>query len=505
MNKYLRQLFTAVIALFVVLGMSTTIITAIRANSLSSDPRNARALYQEYGAPRGAILASDGTILAQSTPVNDVFSYQRSYTNGPVYAPVTGFFSVTQRGDRGIESSRNKLLSGKADALFWDQLKSLFTGVENKGASIETSINPKLQQLAYQQLGSNDGAAVVIEVKTGRILTLASAPSYDPNALATHDTKKATANYSKLAAQANSPMINRAASQLYPPGSTFKTIVAATALESGDYDTDTQIPAGASYTLPGTSTNLTNTTTAANGIDGKITLQDALTYSSNTAFAQLGVKLGQDKIAEQAKKLGYGSSITIDGTSSSGRPMKSVAAKFPDTLSDDKVALASIGQGDVLVTPLQVACAYAGVATGRIMRPHLLKVAAAIANDGKLMRPTLVDRVRASDLSTLSETTPEVMSTAFSSSTASKLNQMMQSVVEHDAPSLQLSGIKVAAKTGTAQIGSSNQTNDAWVIGFAPADNPKIAVSVVIHNVNQYGVEAAGPIMRSLMEEALKQ
>ena len=459
MNKYLRQLFTAVIALFVVLGMSTTIITAIRANSLSSDPRNARALYQEYGAPRGAILASDGTILAQSTPVNDVFSYQRSYTNGPVYAPVTGFFSVTQRGDRGIESSRNKLLSGKADALFWDQLKSLFTGVENKGASIETSINPKLQQLAYQQLGSNDGAAVVIEVKTGRILTLASAPSYDPNALATHDTKKATANYSKLAAQANSPMINRATSQLYPPGSTFKTIVAATALESGDYDTDTQIPAGASYTLPGTSTNLTNTTAAANGIDSKITLQDALTYSSNTAFAQLGVKLGQDKIAEQAKKLGYGSSITIDGTSSSGRPMKSVAAKFPDTLSDD----------------------------------------------GKLMRPTLVDRVRASDLSTLSEATPEVMSTAFSSSTASKLNQMMQSVVEHDAPSLQLSGIKVAAKTGTAQIGSSNQTNDAWVIGFAPADNPKIAVSVVIHNVNQYGVEAAGPIMRSLMEEALKQ
>ena len=132
MNKYLRQLFTAVIALFVVLGMSTTIITAIRANSLSSDPRNARALYQEYGAPRGAILASDGTILAQSTPVNDVFSYQRSYTNGPVYAPVTGFFSVTQRGDRGIESSRNKLLSGKADALFWDQLKSLFTGVETR-------------------------------------------------------------------------------------------------------------------------------------------------------------------------------------------------------------------------------------------------------------------------------------------------------------------------------------------------------------------------------------
>ena len=488
MNKYLRQLFTAVVALFVILGLSSTIIMAVRANALNNDPRNARSLYHQLGAYRGAILASDGTVMAKSEPVNDAFKYLRTYSNGPLYAPVTGFFSINQTADRGLEASRSMLLNGEADSLIWQRAKAMLTGATNQGASVETSIDPKLQQVAYDQLGTRDGAAVAIEVSTGRILAMVSTPSYDPNKLATHDTKAASQAYNELSAGQNSPLINRATSQLYPPGSTFKTIVAATALESGDYDTDTQIPAGASYTLPGTSTNLTNTTTAANGIDGKITLQDALTYSSNTAFAQLGVKLGQDKIAEQAKKLGYGSSITIDGTSSSGRPMKSIAAKFPDTLSDDKVALASIGQGDVLSTPLQNAM-----------------VAAAIANDGKLMRPTLVDRVRASDLSTLSETTPEVMSTAFSSSTASKLNQMMQSVVEHDAPSLQLSGIKVAAKTGTAQIGSSNQTNDAWVIGFAPADNPKIAVSVVIHNVNQYGVEAAGPIMRSLMEEALKQ
>ncbi len=197
--------------------MSTTIITAIRANSLSSDPRNARALYQEYGAPRGAILASDGTILAQSTPVNDVFLIPAFLHERAGVRP----------GDRLLlghpaRRPRHRIIPQQAaerqgGRLFWDQLKSLFTGVENKGASIETSINPKLQQLAYQQLGSNDGAAVVIEVKTGRILTLASAPSYDPNALATHDTKKATANYSRLAAQANSPMINRAASQLYPP------------------------------------------------------------------------------------------------------------------------------------------------------------------------------------------------------------------------------------------------------------------------------------------------
>lgn len=488
MNRSLRQLFTAVIVLFVILGMSSTIITAIRANSLSADPRNARALYQEYGAPRGSILASDGTVLAKSDPTNDAFSYQRSYSNGPVYAPVTGYFSVTQRADRGIEASRNKLLSGKADALFWDQFTALFTGVENKGASIETSINANLQTLAYQQLGANDGAAVVLEVKTGRILTMASTPSYDPNQLANHNTQASNKAYGELAAQPTNPMLNRTTSQLYPPGSTFKTIIAAAALESGKYDIDTQIPAGASYTLPGTVTNLTNTTVPANGSDGQISLKDALTYSSNTAFAQLGVALGKDAVAEQAKKLGYDSSITIDGTSSTGRPMTAVASKFPDSASDDKLALASIGQGDVLTTPLQNAM-----------------VAAAIANDGKLMRPTIVDRVRASDLSTLSQSTPEVMSTAFSADTASKLNQMMQSVVENDAPSLAIANVKVAAKTGTAQIGSSNQSNDAWVIGFAPADDPKIAVSVVIHNVNQFGVEAAGPIMRALMEEALKQ
>lgn len=488
MNKYLRQLFTAVIVLFVILGFSTTIITAVQANSLSADPRNTRALYQEFGAPRGAILASDGTILAQSSPTNDAFSYQRSYTNGPVYAPITGYFSITHSSGGGIESSRSKLLSGKADALFWDQLKSLFTGVENKGASVETSINSKLQTNAYQLMNGKEGAAVVIEVKTGRIITLASTPSYDPNSLATHDTQAANANYSKLSAGANSAMINRATSQLYPPGSTFKTVVAAAALETGEYDTGTQIPAGASYTLPGTATSLTNTTGEAAGVNGKISLQDALAYSSNTAFAQLGVSLGQDKLAEQAKKLGYGSSVTIDGTASSGRPLKSVASKFPDALTADRLALASIGQGDVLSTPLQNAM-----------------IASAIANDGKLMKPTLVDRVRASDLSTLSETTPEIMSTAFSSDTAGKLNQMMQSVVEKDAPTLQIAGVKVAAKTGTAQIGSSNQTNDAWVMGFAPADNPKYAVSVVIHNVNQFGVEAAGPIAKALMEEALKQ
>lgn len=146
MNKSLRQLFTIVVALFVILGMSTTIIMAIRANQLTNDARNVRALYHEYGAPRGSILAADGSVIAKSDPSNDSFSYQRSYSAGELYAPVTGFFSISQRGWSGVEASRSSLLSGQSEQLLWQRFKSLFTGQENKGANIETSIDPKISR-----------------------------------------------------------------------------------------------------------------------------------------------------------------------------------------------------------------------------------------------------------------------------------------------------------------------------------------------------------------------
>ena len=487
MNKSLRQLFTAVVALFVVLGLSSTIITAIKAPELNGDARNTRALYRTLGAPRGAILASDGTVMAQSDPVNDSFSYQRVYSNGPLYAPVTGFFSITHTADRGIESSRNEQLNGQASSLFWQQVKSIFSGSESQGASIETSIDPTLQSLAYQLLDGKEGAIIASDPKTGRILAMVSTPSYDPNALASHDGEQANAAYSDLVSQQSNPMLNRATSQLFPPGSTFKVIVAAAALESGDYDTESEIPAGASYTLPGTETQLTNATSAGNGSDGKITLKDALAQSSNTAFAQLGVELGADAIREQAEKLGYDEQIHLDGTTSTGSPSYAAASKFPEDPTDDRLALASIGQGDTLSTPLQ----------------NLL-VAMAVANDGTVMEPTIVDRVRASDLSVISQTYPRVRSKAFSTDTANKLTEMMEQVIPAENPALAINGISIAAKTGTAQIGESNHANDAWIIGFAPADDPQIAVSVVVHNVDDYGAYAAGPLMREMIQEALQ-
>ncbi len=316
---------------------------------------------------------------------------------------------------------------------------------------------------------------------------MVSTPSYNPDDLTAHDSADASQAYQKLASRSDNPMLNRATSQLYPPGSTFKVVVAAAALESGQYHPDSQLPAGASYTLPGTNYNLTNATATGNGVNGKISMENALAYSSNTAFAQLGVSLGDKTLAEQARKFGYGSTITLDGTNSTGRPMKAVASKFPEDQSQDRLALASIGQGDTLSTPLQAAL-----------------TAAAVANGGKLMQPTLVDRVRSSDLSVISETTPSVYSQAFSSDTAKALTTMMEAVTTKSYPSLAIPGMQVAAKSGTAQIGADNTANDGWMIGFAPADKPKVAVAVVVHGVSSYGIDVAGPIMKRVMQEAAK-
>lgn len=240
--------------------------------------------------------------------------------------------------------------------------------------------------------------------------------------------------------------------------------------------------------MPGTATQLPNDEAQGDGVNGQISLQEAVAWSSNTAFAQLGVKLGASKVSDMATKLGFGSTITIDGTESTGTPMTATASTFPSDPTDDKLALASIGQGDTTATPLQMAM-----------------VAQAIANNGKLMQPTLVDRVRAADLTVLSQTKPQTMANAFSKDSADKLTTMMESVVTEANPQLAIDGIKVAAKTGTAQIGIDNSAIDGWVIGFAPADNPQIAVAVLVHNTDVYGSLAAGPIMRAMMQEALQQ
>lgn len=486
MNRSLHQLFIAVIALFLVLVVSTSSFMVFRADELNADARNTRALYHEFAVPRGAITASDGTILAQSVPSKDAFQYQRQYPQPELYAPITGYFSVVSRAGKGIESSENSVLTGETDSLWLQKLKSAFTGQANQGATIETSINTKLQNLAYQSLQGKTGAVVALEPSTGRILAMASTPSYNPNDLATHDTKAAAENYSNLAGVQPSPLNNNAMLQVGAPGSMFKIIVSAAAFESGEYNPDSIIPAPLEWTLPGTNYKLPNAETWMYRADGQMPMREAFAWSSNTAFAQLGVKLGYDKVNEIATKLGFGTQISVDRGPGSNA-YQSVKSLFPKPASDDKLALQSIGQGDTVATPLQMAM-----------------VSAAVANSGTLMRPTLVDTVRSSDLSVISQTSPSILSHPFSSDTASKLNEMMQVMITTAWPALKIPGVKVAAKTGTAQSGTRNQFVSGWITGFAPADNPKIAVCVWLQDIPSLAGDTSGPIMKSLMEAYLK-
>ncbi|WP_418275462.1 peptidoglycan D,D-transpeptidase FtsI family protein [Isoptericola jiangsuensis] len=485
MNTTTRRLAGIVMVMFLALLVSTTWIQFFRAEALNDDPRNARSLYAQFGTNRGPIVVGDETI-ASSTPVDDEWNYQREYAHPRLYAPLTGYYSLVS-GSFGVEKAENDFLAGAADALWVDRLQNLLTGTDPQGSSVELTIDPEAQQAAWDALGDQRGAVVAIEPSTGRILAMVSKPTYDPNDLATHDTGAANEAYLDLLNDDDDPLISRASNWLYPPGSTFKLVTTAAALESGDYEPDTVIPAPVTYTLPGTSTSLPNYGGEACSSTNEQTLADALRISCNTAFAELGVDLGAEALSEQATDFGFGEAPNV--------PFATVASDYPDpdSLTPDRVALSAIGQGDVRVSPLQVAM-----------------TSAAIANGGEVMQPYSVERIRDPQLEVVSETRPSGLGDAISSSTAASLTDMMVSVVESGSgTSAQISGVTVAGKTGTAQT-TSDVPPHAWFTGFAPADDPQVAVAVVVEQGGSMGSEATGgrvaaPIAKAVIEAVLNR
>jgi peptidoglycan glycosyltransferase len=316
---------------------------------------------------------------------------------------------------------------------------------------------------------------------------MVSTPGFDPNALATHDTSAATTAYQQLLDADGDPLLNKATSQNYPPGSTFKLVTAAAALESGQYTADTVISAPDTYTPPGTSRAMSNFGGSSCSSSGQMSLSDALRISCNTAFAELGVGLGDDALREQAEKFGFDADedLTI--------PMKLADSVFPADLDQPQTAQSAIGQYSVRATPVQMAM-----------------VAAAIANGGTLMTPYLVDTVRTADLDVVSQTEPSEYSQAVSASTAQALTSMMLGVVQSGSgTAAQISGVQVAGKTGTAQT-VSGENPHAWFTGFAPADNPQVAVAVIVEHGGDAGSEATGgkvaaPIARAVMQAVIGQ
>jgi peptidoglycan glycosyltransferase len=483
MNKELKRVSFVVLAMFVALFLSTSLIQVGFADALKADGRNARTLYASYSVERGAITV-DGQPIAQSVPSGDQYKFQRTYPGGPMYAPVTGFVALFGE-PTGIEGALNDYLSGRANEQFLDQINSIITGQSPKGASVELTIDPVVQQAAWDALGDNEGAVIAIDPTTGAILAMVSKPSFDPNALAVHDTELVQELYQQLLDDPNSPLINRTIrGDLDPPGSTFKVVVTATALERG-LPPDTQFPNPPTLLLPGTDSTIRNSGGDDCGGGATVSIADALRLSCNVPFAQIGLQLGGRAIFEQAEKFGFGEQFRI--------PMLTEASEYPRALDDPQLMLSAFGQGSVRVTPLQMAMVSAGVANG-----------------GIVMNPTLVESVTAPDLRVIDELTPSEFGRALSQENAITLTQLMVQNVSNGAGSnASIDGVEVAGKTGTAENGE-DEPYTLWFTGFAPASAPEVAVAVVVQNGGGQGQNGTGnglaaPIAKAVMEAVLSR
>jgi peptidoglycan glycosyltransferase len=481
-NRALKRLSLAVLVMFVVLLININYLQGFDTAKLAALPFNTRTLESQSRYQRGEILTSDGVVIAQSKPSNDLYKYQRSYPQGALYAPVTGYDSLF--GATGIEQYEDSVLAGNNSSLAIRNFIDLITGKQHKGANVATTINSKAQQAAYNGLqqalqGTNRvGGVVALDPSTGKVLAMASFPSYDPNLLAVHngDTLK-TNDTSTLHAPGN-PRLNHAINDLFPPGSTFKIVTSSAFFNANAannpqtmVDSPTQLP------LPQTAHVLTNDQgeVCGNG-GGRTTLIQAFLQSCDTTFGKMGMNLGANALNSEAQSFGVNSqNLKI--------PMPVTASNYTIPPSLALTAFSAIGQFDDQVTPLQEAM-----------------FAAAIANGGKLMTPYLVQTITASDLSTVQTTQPTMLNQAVSPGVASNVGQMMQAAVQDPGGTAfaynanNEGGIKIAGKTGTAQNGVHNTgLNDAVFTAFAPFDNPKIAVGVIIQG-GGYGATAAAPI-----------
>jgi peptidoglycan glycosyltransferase len=471
-NSSIRRTALVASVLFLALLLNASVVQLWRESSLNTNDRNRRVLDAEFAQNRGAILAGDLQI-ASTTPVKDRFQYQRSYPQGSLYASVTGWYAY-DFGRSGLESSYSAELAGTASSQTVDRLVDLFTGATPVGATVQTTINPKLQQVAAQQLGSKKGAVVALDPKTGAILAMVTSPTYDPNTLASHDLAAARAAWTALNGDATRPLADRSTREIYPPGSTFKLITAAAALEDG-MAPDTLVDTPSSLTLPNSSSVLGNQSSACG--NGKQTMDRALQLSCNTAFANIGASLGAAKLKAQAEKFGFNATPMTD--------VNAAKSQFPTKLDPAQTMLSAIGQYDVAASPLQMAM-----------------VVSAICNDGVMKTPYLVSEVRSADLRVLYRHGPDEKQ-AMSSGSAQALQQMMVNVVQQGTGTVaKVPGVTVGGKTGTAQR-DLTQNPYAWFVSFAK--NPDIAIAVFIEDADVErtdiaGGRLAGPIAKALIE-----
>jgi peptidoglycan glycosyltransferase len=491
-NRPIKKVAIFCLALFAALFINANYIQVINASSYSGHSDNGRNQIYAYEYQRGNIVVS-GQNVAYSTPTTGSLKYQRVYANGPLYAQATGYDSVNY-GSTGIESYENGILSGTDPRLAAQQLINQFEGKGKPGGSVVLTLNPAAQQAAYnalEQAGGGgpdvEGAVVALDPSTGAILALVSTPTFDPNALASHDPTAAANAANSLVDNPFQPNLDRALSETYPPGSTFKIITSATAMTYGigngqQVTPNTVIPSPSqTLSLPGTTSTISND---SGEICGDTTLINAFTQSCNTVYGKIGLDVGAANLQAEAEKWG----LNQTGPSV---PIPAATSVFPTGINQAQTAQSAIGQYNVRITPLQ----------GAMM-------AACVADGGTIMAPYLVQSLEDTRGKVIATTSPQQLYQPISSDQASELNQMMVSVVNNGTgTAAQIDGVQVAGKTGTAQRGAG-QNALAWFDAFAPASSPKVAVAVMVQDNNPnagdtYGGTLAAPIAKAVIQAVL--
>jgi peptidoglycan glycosyltransferase len=492
-DRQIRRLGLALLVLFLLLFSQINYLQVFGAERLADNPANAtRQLIAEYQVDRGSILARDGsTVLAVSRKSSGALRFQRRYPQGSLYAAITGYYSVIY-GRSGLEQAYNEYLNGSAPELLPQTLADEILGRPKRGATVITTIDPTIQRAAARALGASPGAVVALDPRTGDVLAIVTYPTYDPNELSSQKPTEVRQAWQRLTSGPEKPLLSRATSELYPPGSTFKLVTTAAALQNG-YTPDSLWPNPPELRLPQT-THVLQNFGGEHCLGGapKITLAQALTVSCNVVFGQVGLALGADKLAAQAHAFGFApdsssGNVPFDIPFQEG--VFPAASYFAERLP--AVALSAIGQDNVGANPLQMAL-----------------VAAAIANGGVEMQPRLVSGVRDPTGQVIKTFQPHEYARPISPQTAADLTQMMVSVVQDGTgTAARIPGVTVAGKTGTAQHGEGEPPH-AWFVSFAPAENPQIVVAVIVLDGGSLGSDATGgrvaaPIAKAVMEAAL--
>ena len=492
MNQRIRRLTVALVALFAILFVQLTTWQVVKQDELQRKPGNMHALYSQFDKPRGTIVTADGQVIASSTklPVDSTsrFDYQRTYPYGDLFANITGYYSWGY-GRTQIERTQNDVLAGKTAQQQLEATGDLFTPGDVTG-SVHVTIDSRIQAAAKKALGDKEGSVVVTNPTTGAVLAMYSNPSFDPNLLVSHDSNVVSETATALQNDPRKPLLANAYQERYMPGSTMKVVTTAIGFDTGFLTLERIFKNERTWTPPNTKKPIRNYGKKVCGGD----MAEVFRRSCNIPFAQVAVEIGPDLMVNGANRFGFDERVPFDLPGSAASTFGGLAKDFSDSLA--LLAIHGFGQGEVQVTPL-----------------HMALIAGSVGNGGRMMQPFVVQETRTNSGAAIKTTSPQAWKTTMAPTTAATLTELMKGVATNGTASCCIAlrnGVSVAVKTGTAQLNpeGQKQRSHAWIMGFAPAEAPKLAISVFIKGVNDQvsastGGRLAGPIAKQVLDASL--